>query len=654
MLLDVLAWALIIGVASAVGAGVLGILGADQLRSGDRLLIGTWIGVVLLGLTLLGVSVFTPLSPLAGSAAAGALGAAGLAVAVWSRRARKRRSSPDVPLPPWASLGGAVLLAVGAAALASDPVTLYDSLVYHVGIMRWLREHGTVPGLALIHNRLGHVSAWFTLAAPFDTGMATNRTANLPLGVALVLIGAQGALGAARIAARRATGADWFLAMSSAALLWAVLRYNAASPSPDVAANALIVVTAWSMLVVPRAAPPMRATPWLRWFTPRLTPIVLAIGASSMKLFALPAAIAAAAFYMLGSGDDRGARQAAVRGAVCAALGAVLLAPLIAANLVASGCPIFPSPLGCVAAPWSVGPNEAADYAAYIRDVARWESRQSAAGAARLPWVGAWIAAHPIVTTLAVLAPILAAVLLSGPRRDGVRSALLVAVLGTVFVAWQAPAPRFLYAFVIIAPIVALAYPLASASPRGAAGEAGYARVTDVASAAGIGFVTFAFAASAIYAIASQKVNILSALLSGAAPMPEHRAELLLPAAPETPARVYRWRVNDIEVYTAVPRPIADTLGYHSAIDGDVGFEKCSTAPLPCTPYLPKPDVRLRAPSRGLAGGFARAASGTALTARMPRCVGELAAPFKPSLLAQPAPAAGAEASGGCREASSR
>ena len=73
----------------------------------------------------------------------------------------------------WARALGVAVNATAAAALASDPVTLYDSLVYHVGIIRWLREHGVVPGIALIHIRLGHMSTWFTLAAAFDAGPAT-------------------------------------------------------------------------------------------------------------------------------------------------------------------------------------------------------------------------------------------------------------------------------------------------------------------------------------------------------------------------------------------------------------------------------------------------------------------------------------------------
>jgi hypothetical protein len=638
MLFDLTAWAVLTFVAFAVGSGVLAVLGAEYLRAGDRFILGTWAGIVIVTLALLAASLFAPLTT------GRTLGVVGVvvvmaAVVVWRTRPAGggRRTPSDVPTPPWAVAIGAAAIAVGAAALASDPVTLYDSLVYHVGMIRWLREHGTVPGIALIHNRLGHVSAWFTLGAAFDTGPAAGRSANVPMGLALALVAIQGAIGAARIAAGRAMGADWFLTLVSAALVWAAVVYNAATPSPDVVANALIVVVAWSMLVVPRAATHGRAHGWRRWLSPRLVPFVLAVGASAMKLFALPAAVVAAVFYVFARADDRGTRDAAVRAVICAAVGGVLLAPFVAANLVASGCPLFPSPIGCLTSPWSVGVAQAADYTDYIREVARWESRRSVAGASHLPWFGPWIVTHPLLTTLALVAPLLAPILLQGPRRDGVRSALLLAVSGIAFAAWQAPAPRFLYAFVIVVPALALAFPLATATltrldPDNRAATARHAAAGFLASAVIVGMA---------YAVASQKLNVRSAIMHAAALVPSVRAELVMPAAPMPPARLYQWRVNDVNLVTPVPTPIADTLGYRSAIDGNVGFEKCSTAPLPCTPYLPSPDVRLRSPMRGIAGGFVRVPAGVDLSANAIRCVGEVDAAGGARLVLTPAPANG-------------
>ena len=331
MLLDILAWTAVLASASVIGAGVLVAFGAHHLRAGDRAVLGAWLGVIFLAIALLAVSLVIPLSPAVGVSTTAALGA----VAAWVVRRdphvkSRHQLTPDVTLPAWARGVGLVCIAIGASALASDPVTLYDSLVYHVSIIRGLSDLGTVPGVALLHNRLGHASAWFTLGAPFDAGALRDRAFNIPLGLALILVAAQASLAVARLAARRATGADAFLALSSMALLWAAVRYNSATPSPDVVTNALIVVVAWSLLTVPHLTPVVRSHPWHRWLTPRLLPFVLAVGASTMKLFAAPAAVAAALFYAFAVTDDRGAASAVRRAAVCALVALVLMRPLLA------------------------------------------------------------------------------------------------------------------------------------------------------------------------------------------------------------------------------------------------------------------------------------------------------------------------------------
>jgi len=617
MAFDLAAWAVIFVVVSVVGGGVLSLLGADDVRAGDRRILATWIGVIVCTVTLLGVSLFTALTPgvsLCVTAVLCALGAA----ATW-RGPRKSSPPAEGPALPARAIGvGLAAIAMGAAALASDPVTLYDSLVYHVGVIRWLSEFGTVPGIALIHNRLGHVSAWFTMAAVFDAGPAANRAANVPLGFALLLAGVQTALATARIAGGRAAIADWFLAFGSAALIWAIAVGEAASPSPDVATNVLILIAAWSVLIV---------SPAPTLFTRRLVPFVMALGACSMKLFAVPAVIATGAYAVLASPGNPDVRVYVRRLLVCAALAVAIVGPFVAANLVASGCPAYPSPLACLDAPWSVGASRAADYAAYVRDVARWQRRGETSVGASIGWIGPWIIDHPLITLLVVSSlplgiHLLRRVALTRVEQppplgvDGVRAVSAFALLGATFAAWQAPAPRFLYSFVIIVPALALALTMHSRARMRIA-------VRISGDRPGLAFVAACAVVGFVYALASQKLNLRSALSRGASAAPIARADLLMPEPPELPARLFRWRVNDVDVFTPVPRPVADTLGYHSAIGFNSSLEKCSTAPLPCTPYLPGNDVRLRQPARGISGGFVREpradlARGTA------HCVGEL------------------------------
>jgi hypothetical protein len=111
----------------------------------------------------------------------------------------------------------------------------------------------------------------------------------------------------------------------------------------------------------------------------------------------------------------------------------------------------------------------------------------------------------------------------------------------------------------------------------------------------------------ALYTLPSQKVNLVSAMRGRGGILSISRTDLILPQPVDSPAKLFRWTVNDVAGHTPVAPSVADTLGYRSVIDGDAGLEKCSRAPLPCTPYRPNADIRLRKPSRGLVGGFIRA-----------------------------------------------
>ena len=631
MAFDLAAWAVIFVAVWVVGRGALALLDGDNVRArpelvvraGDRLILAAWIGTSVCAITLLGVSLFAALTPIVSVSVAVVLCALGR-LAVRRAPGTLQPCATDQALPAWAICIGGAAVAIGAAALASDPVTLYDSLVYHVGLIRWLREAGTVPGMALIHNRLGHVSAWFTIAAAFDVGPVTNRASNVPLGFALVLTGLQAGIATARIAARRALIADWFLAFGSVALVWAIVVGRAASPSPDVATNALILVAAWAVLVV---------SPAPASFARRLIPFVIALGACSMKLFAVPAVVVTGAYAVLTSPREGGAGLYLRRVLICAALAASIVGPFIAANIVASGCPAFPSPIGCVDAPWSVGASRAADYAAYVRDVARWQ-RRGAVPTDSIGWTGPWIIDHPWIALVAMIClPLgihvlrrVAALRGEQPRAsvDGVSAVAAFSMLGAAFAAWQAPAPRFLYAFVLAMPALALSIAMQSRARNTLSGP-------EFTRYGALAFVVTSLVVGGAYAVASQKLNLRSALEHGAPFVAVTSADLLLPTAPALPLRLFRWRVNDVEVLTPVPQPIADTLDYRSVIVLNSPLEKCSGAPIPCTPYLPRRGVRLRRPSTGIAGGFVLdqrpSVAGRALT-----CVGEvdLAAPILP------------------------
>jgi hypothetical protein len=94
--------------------------------------------------------------------------------------------------------------------------------------------------------------------------------------------------------------------------------------------------------------------------------------------------------------------------------------------------------------------------------------------------------------------------------------------------------------------------------------------------------------------------------------------------------------VNDIELVTPVPKPIADTLSFDSAIDDNTAYEQCAAAPLPCTPYVRSVAARLRTPERGVSGGFVRLDANIAVDNGV-QCIGELLPPVLAGVLANAA-----------------
>jgi hypothetical protein len=128
MLFFVGAWLPLLLVCWLCGAAVLKrAAGAETFgRAGDRLVLSLWLGLVVLSQALLAVSLFAPLTPPCGAAVAAAL----CGLALLSRGVPAEAVRLKATLRPRLVLG-LLALALGVAALASQPVTYFDTGLYH-------------------------------------------------------------------------------------------------------------------------------------------------------------------------------------------------------------------------------------------------------------------------------------------------------------------------------------------------------------------------------------------------------------------------------------------------------------------------------------------------------------------------------------------
>src|SRR5690606_29625386 len=51
--------------------------------------------------------------------------------------------------------------------LNAGPTMMDDTESYHIQLVKWIKEYGTVPGLVHLHERFGFNSSWFISIAGF-------------------------------------------------------------------------------------------------------------------------------------------------------------------------------------------------------------------------------------------------------------------------------------------------------------------------------------------------------------------------------------------------------------------------------------------------------------------------------------------------------
>lgn len=465
MLYFVAVWTGLLAIFLTVGCSWLHWLqGGVIRRSGDRAIVSIWLGLIVMAISLLGLAIFVPLSPLAA-----------MAVAVpWLLLALKSQAV-RAELSQWAGgissklLLGYGLCSVAIAAFTSQPVTFIDTGQYHYGFIQWLSEYGVMPGLALINPQFGFVSAWFAIAAPFDFAAFEGRVSPIMNGFILLVAALQMAIALKRIALRQALLSDWFaltFLLAVCALLARTLLLSdlTVSSSPDSAIALLTVAVAWSMLVVSQ---PNTTSAKEKLLSANLIPLVLSLGAVSIKLTALPLLAITAGFYLFnGIGQKISLRGLLKRLIIVITLSLLLLLPFLASEVLVSGCPLYPSTIGCLELPWTPSTAATQDLAEHTHGWGRWFDQPPGGRINRSLWLlYQWFRRGPSnkLITVLILASVCSIIyilrlLQSNKQSIGSLYSLfwlaLLAIIGTTFMMLKAPIFRFGMSYTLLLPVL--------------------------------------------------------------------------------------------------------------------------------------------------------------------------------------------------------
>lgn len=381
------------------------------------------VGLAALCILLTALSLTLPISPpvhgaVLGCTLAGALLSWKQIGGIW------RETTWPAGLPCVVIAGGAVLW------LASGPPQVYDTGFYHAQAVRWLNEHGTVPGLANLHGRLGFNSVWFPWAAFWNLGPLDGRACHV-VNAAFWLLGAGLFAEALGRMGKGVSTPD----LVQAGVLFPLLRFEhyAASLSPELPAHVLLI---YGLSLMLRAADARGPDTLFR--------LALVCGLlPAVKLSAAPALLMLPVALWLARGTVERGWLVPLAGIAAAALG-----PFLMRNVLLTGYPLYPAPLaGFPHLDWKV---PAADVVAMRQEVRGWaiEPGVGPAAASRplAEWLGPWLARtaarHPVELAVLMGGGVACAALLV--RLRGALPAV-VPLAGVVY--WFASAPDVRFGF---------------------------------------------------------------------------------------------------------------------------------------------------------------------------------------------------------------
>lgn len=587
MLYFLVVWTVLLILGSAIGLSGLTHLPDSQFhRPGDRWIAAVWLGTILLAISLLTVALGLPLSPLIGLASAAIL----FGLAIRSAAVRQELRTWGRSIGYWSWLIGAIALLL--AIWTTQPVTWIDTGLYHYSLIQWLNQAGIVPGLALIFANFAFNSAWFALTAPFSPSAIGDQVSAMLGGYVLLLAVLQ--IGVCGRSIQRGQGrlSDWFLVIFSLlmllfSLIWPPLGEISVSPSPDVPVAFLTGLVPWSILVIADRSTLLRLdrsdtapadsaidqinqidqidqpAARMRQSTRSLDsilPLILAIGAVTFKLTALPLLFVAGLFY---AWQNRSRWRIQLIGVAAILL---LLAPFFAAQIQTSGCPLFPSNLLCLNIPTAVSPeisNAVVNNTHNVKNWYQWGEDRSI-----LPAIWQWLT-FSRSNQLLVLLPLVSVVAMGLLRRSlrhywawGIGWVIAIQLVGMVFHGMTTLLFRFVLPSLLPIPALLIAL-IALQVPK--------------------------FSRLSVPRLRQPQRwgAVLLALSFGAALVVRSGNGLFLPP-PLQPVEVSLERASNFSFFSP---------------QGEGAL--CWGTQIPCA-FTIKPNVQLRDPDRGLAGGFIR------------------------------------------------
>jgi hypothetical protein len=316
----------------------------------------------------------------------------------------------------------------------AGPTMMDDTESYHIQMVKWVYEFGTVKGIANLHERFGFHSSWFTLNSffyfPWSRGnyyTALNGTVSVWMGIYLTSM----AYSASDV---RKKFIPYFACLILCLLAWPLIRGNAATGNYDFITVVMLFVLftrAWQEEEMDQAE-------WILW------PLFLC----SVRLINFPVLLLTAfvVFKWMAAKNWRYV-------SIAIATGILFILPFAARNLMLSGYPFYPSrAFNVFNVDWKVRPQVIEyllDYIKYYNRVnTSFMSLPETRALSTPAWIPVWFkflfSYDKLILIPGIIGYLVALMQLRGLSAQR-KYLLLVMFAQLIAWFWIAPDPRFVY-----------------------------------------------------------------------------------------------------------------------------------------------------------------------------------------------------------------
>lgn len=326
----------------------------------------------------------------------------------------------------------------------AGPVMMDDTESYHIQLIKWIQEYGSVPGIANLHERYGFNSSWFCSiaffsSAPADLNLFTAINGVISLWFSFYLI---------KSATRFVTENNSRAAAALIAVLilslviWPMIRSNSATTNYDFITTVLVfILFTESFLKKQKENSFSFSAEWIIWpvylFTIRIINFPLLL----LSIFAL--------YYIIKNGNWKKCLSPVI---YCL----FLVVPLLVRNVILSGYLFYPSPyFDFFNVDWKADPLMMEKLLEFIKYYSRVSTtffdieQTKALGSG---WISSWfqhLFLHDKLILIPGIAGLLAAIVIAFKNKTGtsVPSRFFLFTLICFIISWFiiSPDPRFIY-----------------------------------------------------------------------------------------------------------------------------------------------------------------------------------------------------------------